>query len=74
MKLYTLCYDTRQDLVNAIGRRLRVQALPSMPVPENGTIKGTNRPHDGMRSCCGKRAVEFYAKVTLANGLIARVQ
>ena len=65
-----LDYDSKKQLKAAIGERLRYQET-SMFGPEyrdNGTLVGARRPHlqGGGR--------EFFAQITLKDGLIAKVE
>ena len=64
-----LDYPSKKDLKEQIGKPLRYQET-SMFGPEykpNGTFCGCNRPH-----ITGHKR-EFFATVTMADGLIAKV-
>lgn len=63
-------YPSKKDLKACIGQRLRYTET-SMFGPEykaDGTFCVSNRP-----SITGVRGREFFAEVTMANGLIAKV-
>ena len=63
-------YDSKKDLKAHIGQPLRYIET-SMFGPEyvdNGTLTGANRPH------ITGRGREFFAQVTMRDGLIAKVK
>lgn len=64
-------YASKKDLRACIGQALRYTET-SIHGPEytpNGKLVGSNRP-----SITGIKGREFFAEVTLANGLIANVK
>jgi len=66
-----LKYPTKKALKECIGQKLKY-AETSMFGPEykeNGTFAGCNRPYH--KDGCGKR--EFFAQVTMKDGLIHKV-
>lgn len=63
-------YPSKKDLKASIGKPLRYieTSLFGPEYQENGTLTGANRPHiTGL----GR---EFFARVTMENGLISKVQ
>lgn len=63
--IMTLDYATKKELKASIGQPLKVIGSD---VPENGTITGRNKPVlTGFNR-------EFYANVTVVNGLIKEVK
>ena len=66
-----LNYATKKELKGCVGQRLNYTetSRPYSDFTENGEVFGSNRPS---LSRNGKR--EFYATVTMKNGLIEKVQ
>ena len=65
-----LYYESKKQLNAAIGKRLnyRESSIFGSEYTENGVIYGSNRPHiTGFKR-------EFYAAITLKNGLIEKVK
>lgn len=64
-----LNYETKKELKAAIGQRLKYRetSIFGSEYTENGVIYGSNRPH-----ITGYKR-EFYAAITLKNGLIEKV-
>jgi hypothetical protein len=65
-----LNYASKKDLKAAIGKRLRYTetSLFGPEYRETGTVTGSNRP-----SITGIKGREFFANVTMRDGLIASV-
>jgi len=66
-----LKYPTKKELRENIGKPLKYveTSLYGAEYKENGSFVGCNRPHD--HRGCGKR--EFFAQVTMKDGLIQKV-
>ena len=62
-------YPSKKELKASLGQRLRYieTSLFGPEYRDNGTITVTNRPH------ITKMGREFFAQVTMTNGLIAKV-
>ena len=62
-------YPSKKELKASVGQRLRYieTSLFGPEYRDNGTITVTNRPH------ITKIGREFFAQVTMTNGLIAKV-
>ena len=62
-------YPSKKELKASVGQRLRYieTSLFGPEYRDNGTITVTNRPH------ITKMGREFFAQVTMTNGLIAKV-
>lgn len=69
MTILVSTYPTKKDLKAAIGKPLRFSetAIIGSEYKRDGTITVARRPH----LCGGGR--EFFARVTLKNGLITKV-
>jgi len=68
--MIVLNYASKKDLKASIGKPLKYieTSLFGPEYQENGTLTGANRPHiTGL----GR---EFFARVTMHNGLISKVQ
>ena len=70
-------YATKKALKESIGQSLKYEET-SMFGPEfksTGTFTGSNRPSiTGIRTPKGGKAREFFARITMENGLIASVK
>lgn len=67
--MLVLIYESKKQLKENIGKPLRYRetSIFGEEYTDNGSITGSNRPHiTGFKR-------EFYANVTLKNGLIERV-
>jgi hypothetical protein len=64
-------YASKKDLKAAVGKTLnyRETSLHGLEYKANGTFAVSNRP-----SITGIKGREFFAEVTMANGVIAKVQ
>lgn len=65
-----LNYPSKKELKTQIGQRLKYQetSMFGNEFVENGTITGCNRPH-----LTGYKR-EFFARVTMKDGLISKVE
>jgi hypothetical protein len=63
-------YPSKKEMKERIGQRLRYQetSIFGAEYRDNGTLTGCNRPH-----MTGHKR-EFFARVTMKDGLIAKVE
>ena len=66
-------YASKKDLKAAIGQKLRYRetSLHGLEFKADGKVYGSNRP--SINSAIPKGSREFFAEVTMAAGLIAKV-